>query len=161
MSTDERHRPVPAGHARSEAGRRLCEEVLELPDAAVDHRFRTNRLRQKHRRSVERLVATAIRRLVREDLEQRLDAAGVPWGRLNPPGAVVDHPQLAARSRWINAGLPGGAHAQVLRSPFSAVAEPDGRTVPGLGTATVDVLRWLGYADTEIEDLRQAGVVGY
>jgi crotonobetainyl-CoA:carnitine CoA-transferase CaiB-like acyl-CoA transferase len=121
---------------------RLCRRALADPALADDPRFATNQLRLRHRTDCEGRVQARISRLDRASLEQALDAADVPWGRLNTTAEVLDHPQLAATDRWTGAVLPGGELVRVLSDPFRFTGRPwpEPRAVAALGADTDQVL---------------------
>ncbi|MDP8922935.1 MAG: CoA transferase, partial [Chloroflexota bacterium] len=79
---------------------RLCRIVLGRPELASDPRYATNEARVKNRAELERLLVEA----------------DVPFGDVNEVDGLVDHPQLAARERWLTVDSPAG--------PLRALAHP-------------------------------------
>ena len=127
----------------------LCE-VLSLVDLARDTRLSTNSGRLQHRDEVESAVADAVLQWALRDLEAALDRSGIPWGRMNQIADVATHPQLEARQRWREVGLPNGASARVLVDPFADgldTLRPGMPRVPALGEHTNEVLRELTERD--------------
>ncbi|WP_280460513.1 CaiB/BaiF CoA transferase family protein [Nocardia carnea] len=120
----------------------LCK-VLELRTLAQDERLAANSGRLVHRSDVERAVADAIIEWSSTSLEQALDDAGVPWGRMNATVDVVRHPQLEADCRWRPVCLPTGETVSVLKSPFRFGRYQDQvmPQVPSLGEHTEETLR--------------------
>jgi itaconate CoA-transferase len=121
--------------------RRLCR-AIDLPDLADDPRFATNEQRVASP-DLDEIIARRLRRLTSGDLIERLEAAGLAWGRVNDMHAVVAHPQLESRDRWVEAGTPVGPFP-TLRPPIeiSGIDVPIG-DAPGLGEHTAAVLAWL------------------
>lgn len=141
---------------------RLCRFVLDRPDLVGDERYSGNGRRLEHREDVEGIVASAVAEHTLRTVTNRLDRAGVPWGRLNSVEDVVDHVQLLERERWTDARLPNGELVPVLKSPiqFEEGTSPTGsRAVPSRGQHTFEVLKRLGYGADRIERMRTAGAV--
>jgi crotonobetainyl-CoA:carnitine CoA-transferase CaiB-like acyl-CoA transferase len=72
--------------------RRLCD-ALDQPGLARDPRFLTNPERVANREILVPLLSELIAQRERADLEQRLDAAGVPNSPLQDIDQVIHHPQ--------------------------------------------------------------------
>jgi itaconate CoA-transferase len=124
--------------------RRLCGIVLRQPDLADDPLYRTNELRLKNREKLEGLIESLLSDSTRNEVEDRLVEADVPFGTVNSVEDVLHHPQLAARQRWFDIQSPvGDLHA--LHHPMNIVGldRPPLR-VPELGEHTQEVLRELG-----------------
>ncbi len=138
----------------------LATRVLHRPELAVDPRYATNAARAARRDEVDALVGELTATVPAAELLDRLDAAGVPAAMLNEVGAVVEHPQLAARDRWREVAVPGGT----IRAPLPPITldgpEPVMGPVPSLGAHTEGVLRELAYSPEQIADLLAEGIVG-
>lgn len=134
--------------------RRLCEGVLEEPALLADPAFASNSARVRHRARTEQAVQERLAKLTGSEARIRLEAADVPYARLNQVADVLDHPQAAATGRWSPATLPDGRRATVVTSPFQAdAATGGGASVPRLGQHTVAVLHEAGLAEDEISRL--------
>jgi itaconate CoA-transferase len=136
----------PAGHVNfavqtDAQWRRLCEQVLHRPDLVEDPRFATNEARVRHREDLEPLIEERFAQVDVEQLAQRLVDAGIPTADVNDLRGLVEHPQLTARSRWVDARTPAGP-VRVLRAPFNIVGMVEGEeaAVPGLGEHTQAIL---------------------
>src|ERR1700712_4552421 len=79
---------------------RLCEIVLDRSDLVADPRFATNPDRAAHRDELEAIISSVAARLTAEDLEQRLQGAGVAHARMNGVDQLWLHPVLVGRDRW-------------------------------------------------------------
>ncbi|AWT55006.1 CaiB/BaiF CoA transferase family protein [Mycolicibacterium smegmatis] len=125
----------------------LCG-CLGAPALGDDPGLRHNAGRLTRRDDVEKAVASTVARISEKALVEKLDAAGVPWGRMNGVADVVAHPQLQAGNRWTTATLPSGATVPVVASPFRFASHPtavgDSATVPAVGAHTDEILEELG-----------------
>lgn len=97
------------------------------------------------------------------ELEQRLQAAGVPAARLLHPALLVDQPQYVARG-WPVAVEQPGSGPLLLEGPAfegSVMGRPSEAPAPVLGADTdaicIDVL---GLAPDRVAELRVTGVLG-
>ena len=150
---------VNLGVQNEEQWARLCRDVLGRPDLMGDPRFRRNEDRVRNRGELEPLIEEVFGRDDRDTVEARLAAADVPFGSLNEVDDLVDHPQLAARDRWLEVDSPVGplralAHPMNL-SDLPQRADP----IPALGQHTDEIAAELGYRLEEIAALREAGAV--
>jgi itaconate CoA-transferase len=123
---------------------RLCAIGLRAPELAQDPRFVTNELRLKNRGELEPLIEALLARSTREEVEQRLAEADVPFGSINELADVLAHPQLAARERWFDIDSPVGV-LQAFQHPMNiAGLERPSSRLPALGEHTSQVLAELG-----------------
>ncbi len=124
--------------------RRFCADILDQPDLAGEPRFATNAARVRHRQELEDLIERRFADMRAEALVALLDRVGIANGRVNDVPAVVAHPQLAARARWVDVESPVG-QIPALLPPHNLRGTPAamGR-VPALGEHTRAVLGELG-----------------
>jgi crotonobetainyl-CoA:carnitine CoA-transferase CaiB-like acyl-CoA transferase len=140
--------------------RRLCQQVLQRPDLAADARFAGNENRLRNREALELQIEAALSRFSVEEAEAALEAAQVPYARLNDVEEVLKHPQVLERGRLTRESLPGGASVDVLRAPFNIEGVEEAEAaVPAVGQHTDEVLADLGYDASAIEALRASGAV--
>jgi crotonobetainyl-CoA:carnitine CoA-transferase CaiB-like acyl-CoA transferase len=129
--------------------RRLCERVLGRADLVMDARFVTNELRVRDRLELEPLIESILSRWTSPEIEAKLAAADVPYGRVNTVAELVEHQQLAARNRWLEVDSESGP-IRALAHPFniSGLAQARG-AVPRLGQHTAEVLAELGIEEVQ------------
>jgi crotonobetainyl-CoA:carnitine CoA-transferase CaiB-like acyl-CoA transferase len=138
---------------------RFCNIVLERPDLVDDSRFRSIELRVANRGELETLIETIFSTLTSQQVIARLEAADVPFGRLNQAADVAVHPQLVERGRIQEIETVAGP-ATVFLPPFNLLGlDPRLGPLPTLGQHTDEVLGELGLAVNEIERLREMGAV--
>lgn len=72
----------------------------------------------------------------------------------------LEHPVLAARDRWREVAVPGGATVEALLPPVDlAGTTPRMGAVPAAGEHTGRILAELGYTAGQIDELRADGAV--
>jgi len=125
----------------------LCDSVLELPDLARDPRFASNELRVAHRDELEPMIEERLSTMQSDAIERKLEQADIPFGHVNTLADLVEHPQLRARSRWIEVDTEAGP-IKALANPFNIHGMPRARgRVPRPGEHTKEVLDQLNNLD--------------
>jgi itaconate CoA-transferase len=138
---------------------RFCDVVLGDAALAGDPRFSSNPARMRHRDAMHAEIGRVFGALSADEVEARLEAAGIANARLNTMQEYWNHPQLAARDRWREVGTPAGP-VRAAKPPFNlSEFEPRMDDVPALGAHSRAVLEELGYAAAEIEALAAAGAI--
>jgi crotonobetainyl-CoA:carnitine CoA-transferase CaiB-like acyl-CoA transferase len=138
---------------------RFCAGVLDDPALARDPRFDRNAQRLANRHELEALIEERFASLTVAEVERRLEAADIPFGRVNDLAGVWEHTQLRARGRYDVVPSPAG-EIEVLRHPINVRGKEAGVfAVPALGEHTDAILSEIGYSDAERESLRLRGVV--
>ena len=111
-----------------------------------------------NRDELEAIISSAAARLTAEDLEQRLQSAGVAHARMNGVDQLWLHPVLVGRDRWHEIQTPGGSAAALPPPAALGGVDPLIGDVPALGEHNRKILRELGYSAQAINDLIAAGV---
>jgi CoA:oxalate CoA-transferase len=136
-------------------------EALELGHLLDDAAFADNAARVRNRERLRSLINAAIATATVAQWIERLNAAGVPCGRVMNLAEVFSDPQVLAQDMMLEIAHPG--HGPVLMTGFpmklSATPARLRRPAPGLGEHTEEVLRGVGYSSERIATLRRDGVV--
>ncbi|MBB1022223.1 CoA transferase [Dietzia sp. E1] len=135
---------------------RSLAAALGAPDLADDPRFHTNADRLAHAEELRELLGDLVGSIGREDLADRLRAAGVPSGAVNQVGEALEMPQVLHREMVVeregyrSVGIP----VKMSGTPGSVRFGPRPR-----GADTDEVLAGFGIGPAEVARLRAAGVV--
>ncbi|TMA27037.1 MAG: CoA transferase [Deltaproteobacteria bacterium] len=137
-------------------------QALGLADLENDPRFRTNHLRHQNRRELIPLIeAVTVQRPAAHWVE-KLQAGGVPCGKLQTYDQVFNDPQLKARGFFSDAPHKKLGPVRQVGSPMRMSRTPARieKAGPLLGEHSVEVLRELGHSADEIRRLTEAKVIG-
>ncbi|MGI9245924.1 MAG: CaiB/BaiF CoA transferase family protein, partial [Steroidobacteraceae bacterium] len=146
--------PVRDGHLMLSVGsdsqfRKLCR-ILGREDLAARAEYATNAGRVVHRIELVEALRAELVRWDRDDLLEKLAAAGVPAGPINTLDDVFHDPQVAHRAMRLSipAQYAAGGTLPGLRTPLTLSAGPLDctRPAPRLGEHTAEIAAELGLA---------------
>ena len=145
---------ITLGAANERLFRRLCE-VLGHADWAAMPEFADSAARLRNRqRLTDRIEEITTTESCAHWLEL-LDANDIPCGPINDYARVFTDPQVIARDMVVDTDHPTLGRLKTLGSPLKLSATPPqvGRAAPRLGEHTEEVLRSIGFSDSEISVL--------
>ena len=137
----------------------LCE-LTGLPEMAEDPRYDSVRKRAEHADEIVPKLRQALK--AHTALEWKdLFGVHVPCAPARPIEDMFDHPQVKAQNLVHTFTHPKVGHYQGLVGPvhFSDQVATEPRAAPTLGQHTEQVLRTNGWTETELSDLRSAGIL--
>ncbi len=114
----------------------FCTDVLRDPETLADERFSSNSSRVAHRDELATVIEERFASLDVEEIERRLDGAGIANARLRDMQEFAAHPQLESRDRWREVDTPAGAVRALIPPATFVGEEPVMGPVPALGEHT-------------------------
>ena len=149
------------GVANNSLWEKACR-ALERPDLTRDPRFDTDANRVANRDALIPLLNEIFGARSVDDWLSRLEAAGVPAGKIKTVAEVCESPHLKARGMAVKLAHPKAGAVTVMGLPVRLGETPGAAIVPPplLGQHTDEILtRLLRIPRTKVEKLRAAGVV--
>jgi crotonobetainyl-CoA:carnitine CoA-transferase CaiB-like acyl-CoA transferase len=141
---------------------RQCCAVLEHPELASDARFDTEARRVENREALVPLLNGIFGTRDADEWLKRLEAAGVPAGRIKTVAEVCESEHLKARGMIVGLPHPTAKQITVLGVPVRLHATPGAAEIPPplLGQHTDQILgSVLGIKPAAIARLRRDGVI--
>jgi crotonobetainyl-CoA:carnitine CoA-transferase CaiB-like acyl-CoA transferase len=134
--------------------------VDAVGDAEIaDERFATREGRFEHRGAVIGAVQRVLLGATSREWEARLGDAGVACAAVNDVGGALTEPQVRARGLLVESEHPHYGRYEHLRGPLPTLGGATAAPAPLLGEHTTEALRAVGYDDSRIVALRDAGIV--
>jgi crotonobetainyl-CoA:carnitine CoA-transferase CaiB-like acyl-CoA transferase len=141
---------------------KLCENVLNRPDLTTDPRFDIATKRVQNRVELTALLNEIFEQNGREHWIEKLEAEGIPVGRVRTVAGALDSDMTKERRMLLSTEHPTLGTIRNVASPmiFHGTVLDHPTTAPELGQDTATVLKELAdYSATEIERLDQAGII--
>jgi crotonobetainyl-CoA:carnitine CoA-transferase CaiB-like acyl-CoA transferase len=135
--------------------------ILGLAHVLSDERFDTNDKRIANRATLNAMVDAVMQGDSQANWIARLNAAGVPCGRVQSLAEVMADPQVVAQEMVLDVDHPGHGNVRLTGFPVKLSATPCRvrHPAPDLGAHTDAVLAEAGYAAEEIAALRDAAII--
>jgi glutaryl-CoA transferase len=126
---------------------KLCG-ILGAPELAEAEAYKDNKGRVTHRSELVAKLCALTARMKREELLDKLEAAGIPAGPINDLQQVFADPQVVHRSMRLElkSAMAAGGTIPGVRTPIVLDGEPmaSERPSPRLGEHTAEILREIG-----------------
>ena len=134
---------------------------IGLADLLHDPRFDTNAKRLAARAELNALINQAVSTDTQANWITRLNAAGVPCGRVQSMTEALADPQVTAQEMVLSVPHRGHGDVQMTGFPMKFDTTPlqVRHPAPALGAHSDTILQDAGYTVDEIADLRAAGIV--
>ena len=140
----------------------LCN-VIRRPDLIDDQRFRTNGDRTQNIDAMNQILEAEFRGRTTAEWEHILADAGLPHSTINGIDAVLKHPQVLARNMVVDVSDKVVGTVKISGNPIKMSSFDDEVSrppMPTVGQHNAEVYGdLLGYSESEIEALRQEGVI--
>jgi len=152
---------VALGVANNSLWARCCE-ALERPDVARDPRYATEAKRVENRDTLIPLLNDILGARTADEWLKRLEAAGVPAGRIRTVPEVCESEHLKARGMVVTLPHPSATRVTMMGVPIRLHATPGCAALPPplLGQHTEAILKTLlGLRKTDVVRLREAKVI--
>jgi crotonobetainyl-CoA:carnitine CoA-transferase CaiB-like acyl-CoA transferase len=116
---------------------RFCVDVLERPELPDDERLRSNAQRVSYRELVDQTIGDVFSQMDGEAIVERLNRAGIAYGRLNDVAGLAKHPQLRRLRVKTESGEASVAAVAAIRSNQASEI----RSVPAIGEQSHSIRR--------------------
>jgi crotonobetainyl-CoA:carnitine CoA-transferase CaiB-like acyl-CoA transferase len=135
--------------------------AIGRPDLAQDPALKSNDGRVLQNAMLDTVIGKWTATLSTDDLLSALDQADVPCGRIFTAADILDDPHYRSRNMILQTELPDGTPVKMPGITPKLSETPGAVRWPGpeLGEHTGEVLRDLGYGDSDIEKLVSDGVI--
>jgi succinyl-CoA--D-citramalate CoA-transferase len=149
--------------ANADAVFRRLAEAVGHPEWATDARFATHHARGAHQALLDSLIAEWTSQQAATEILARMDAGGVPAGRIYTARDIAQDPHYAARGMIVEQRQPELAEAVPMQGVVPKLSATPGTLhspAPGLGEHNAAVYGGLlGLGPAELEKLRADGVI--
>jgi crotonobetainyl-CoA:carnitine CoA-transferase CaiB-like acyl-CoA transferase len=136
--------------------------ALETPEWLEDERFKTPALRAQNIDARLQMTQDVLIGRTSAEWLERLNKADVPCGPVLTRNQMIRHPHIAALELLEEYDHPRAGRLRQARNAARFAGTPASirRPAPVLGQHTDEVLTEIGYAASEIAELRAAGATG-
>lgn len=133
----------------------MCK-ALGREDLTTDERFNNPEVRRVNVDALEEEITKTTITMTMAEVEEKLEAVGVPTGRINTVAMIAEDPQIIARNMIVELDHPVAGKYKMPGSPIKMSDTPVNPTIPApcLGQHNHEVFReLLDMSDEEIDTL--------
>jgi crotonobetainyl-CoA:carnitine CoA-transferase CaiB-like acyl-CoA transferase len=139
---------------RSDEQWKALSDLIARPSWSADPRFLSVQDRIDHHEEIDQAISAWTKQSPKEEVEQRLRAAGIDAERVRPIDDAVDSEDASQVFAEMSERRVGSMLTTRLPFTLSFVELPQPQSAPGLGEHSREVLReWLKCPEAEIEKL--------
>ena len=140
--------------------KRLCD-LIEKPELFDDKNYKTNLDRTKNMPKLLKILNDSLSNNTSEFWLKKFDEAQVPAGPINSISDIMKDPQIIARNMILELTHPKAGITKVPGTPikFSRTPSEVKDAAPLLGQHTNEILKSIGYSDSQINKFKQAGII--
>ncbi|HEY0823322.1 MAG TPA: CoA transferase [Ramlibacter sp.] len=152
---------VTVGASGDKLWRAFVEQVVQKPEWLQDPRFEKNPLRVKNVEALQELIESVLVTQPTAYWVEKLDAAGVPGGPVYTYDQTLADPQVQHRRMVYDIEHPVIGPMKTLGLPVKSNGELTSirKPAPLHGQHTQEVLRSIGYGESQVRNLLAEGVV--
>lgn len=136
-------------------------EVIGMPELNDDARFCSNAVRMQNLPALVELLTVRFKTRTADEWLSAFEQAGVPAGPVLSVGEMLNDPHVLARDMVVEVEHQRVGKIRALGAPvkFSDTPANIRRAAPVLGEHTREIMRELGFADTDVEQHAARGDV--
>jgi crotonobetainyl-CoA:carnitine CoA-transferase CaiB-like acyl-CoA transferase len=152
---------VTVGAGSDKLWRSFALQVCDKPEWIDDPRFHGSNIRVKNADALEAEIEQVFASQPTAHWVEKLDAAGVPGGPVYTYAQTMSDPQVLARKMVVDIDHPKIGPMKTLGLPVKSSGQLTEirQPAPWLGQHTEEVLREIGYADSDVRQLFEQAVV--
>ncbi len=138
----------------------LCD-VLEVPELKEDARFKERDTRKANRKLLTPLLEARLKQKETAFWVEALNSKGIPSGEILSLDAALNQPQVKHRNAIADIDTPEVGKIKVfnLTAKFDKTDGDVDTPPPTLSQHTADILKEIGYSESEITEFKNNGII--